>query len=84
MSDETPDLSIVCTGDLVAELKNRHDCLIVIGEIDRSEDQTSWCQYTKGRISRLLGMVGRCRTRLAKYADSEEQEIQPDDPARDD
>lgn len=54
-----PDLSWATIAELVAELKRRHDCCVFIGEIDRGEDDVTWCRYGKGPYSRIIGMLAR-------------------------
>lgn len=69
-----PGLSDFTVTELVTELKKRHDALVVFGEIDRTDEETSWCSYTKGRMSRIIGMAERGHKRLLKYAGEDERE----------
>lgn len=69
-----PDLSTATITELVTELKSRHDSLLVLGEIDRTDELTSWCSYTKGGWSRLLGMLTRARRRIMVYIAEHETE----------
>jgi hypothetical protein len=74
-----PDLSTVTTDELVAELKRRHDCCLFIGEIDRTVDDVTWCRYTHGSYSRIIGMMERAKSLLLRKCEEAEDDESEDD-----
>jgi hypothetical protein len=85
MEDEpdtsTPDLSTATITELVAELKRRHDCCVFVGEIDRAEDDVTWCRYGKGSYSRIIGMLTRMKASYLRACAKGEREDTNDDDA---
>jgi hypothetical protein len=76
-----PDLSTATITQLVAELKDRHDALLVVGEIDRTDEDTSYCRYSRGHLSRIIGMLWRAHRFFMAESARCEREAQDDEEA---
>jgi hypothetical protein len=59
-----PDLSLIDTADLVAELRRRHDGILVVLERDADATKTGTLTEWWGGLSRCIGLAERAKARM--------------------